>query len=599
MVSLLGMADVLISKPGGGTIMEAMALGLPLAIDHAVPCVPWKRANLDFAVAHGATAIAHIGHIPATVDAVLAQPRRFAAAAQFSKFSREFPHFGDFLGHTAIAWRLRPYAFLKNSDVPHDKAYLRARYTFDERQTIGTGCFGSVYLAQDHWKNRPVAIKKQLQLPWSAAEHNVQMQLRHPNILRAHDEAWGKHHQYLVTELGAPIDPRTVTLAQAQTYLRQLLDGLAYTHDMGVAHRDVKLGNVLVCNNTLRVIDYGKAGFHLSRSMQRLCVQADLARACEVFAGLMKHCAPRAADDFKAWYKGQPRLSVAGIREHPLVRTTAGGATAAPHRLARACWPLRKALHTTAIMFPVNFRPTFVLPYTVHASRSRIPCPLPLDSLLDAAPPTMLDSAWITTRFKQARASAHQVDKTSYLCVFNRDIAPLLTCELAALERLAMQNCRLNMCGDERFRFAIQTDPWGLPTQAYAPEYLFHRSICTQHGCRALALIPTPDHAQSNSILCLAGIACTPDGMRLRREGRGFQTLADRPIGKTAYAQARHALQQVLQTLLLRDADVTIVGHSLGRHRGHAHARRATRGNAGAFEIGHFRGTESSQERRG
>ncbi len=456
------------------------------------------------------------------------------------------------------------YPLKSDRAILHDKAYLRDRYGFDECKILGTGCFGTVYLGRDHWENRPVAIKKQLRLPWNAAEHNVQMQLHHPHILRAHDQARGRRHQYLVTELGSPIDPRTVTLAQAQTYMHNLLDSLAYTHDMGVAHRDIKVGNILACDGTLRVIDYGKAGFNMSRTMHRICMRADIARACGVFAKLLAHSAPHAAEAFKAWYKGQPHLSRACVRQHPLLCPASGAVAPTTQRLTRALWPLRKAVYTGAMIFPVNFRPTYVLPCTVHAGCASVQEPAPLTTLLDEPPPTKLCSAWVTKRFSQARASAQQADKSRYLRMFNRHVAPLLTSELAALERLAMQTCRLNMRGDEHFIFNVKTDAKGFKSQAYASEYVFYRAICTQDGCRALALTPISAHPQNNSILCLAGLAYTPDGMRHRREGRGFRTLADNPIGQTAYAQARYALQEVLRTLLLRQGDITIVGHSLG-----------------------------------
>ena len=90
MVGLLGCADLLITKPGGGTVMEALALGVPLAIDHAAACVPWERANLALAKAHGAHVITTAAAVPAVVDAALAQSRNFDAAAPFPNFQEGF-----------------------------------------------------------------------------------------------------------------------------------------------------------------------------------------------------------------------------------------------------------------------------------------------------------------------------------------------------------------------------------------------------------------------------------------------------------------------------------------------------------------------------
>jgi UDP-N-acetylglucosamine:LPS N-acetylglucosamine transferase len=90
MVSLLGKSDLLITKPGGGTVMEALALGVPLAIDAAAACVPWERANLKLAGAHGASMIEAVAHVPAVVAAKLARPRNFGAAAPFPNFQEGF-----------------------------------------------------------------------------------------------------------------------------------------------------------------------------------------------------------------------------------------------------------------------------------------------------------------------------------------------------------------------------------------------------------------------------------------------------------------------------------------------------------------------------
>jgi UDP-N-acetylglucosamine:LPS N-acetylglucosamine transferase len=50
---LMAVADVIVTKPGPGTINEAMAMKLPMLIDNTDTSLFWERANVDFVLRYG------------------------------------------------------------------------------------------------------------------------------------------------------------------------------------------------------------------------------------------------------------------------------------------------------------------------------------------------------------------------------------------------------------------------------------------------------------------------------------------------------------------------------------------------------------------
>lgn len=83
---LLGCADVLITKPGATSVMEAMSLGIPMLLDCTQGVIAWERDNVAFATRRGAAAVRHISDVPQLLLAQLQQPRSFAATAPFVDF---------------------------------------------------------------------------------------------------------------------------------------------------------------------------------------------------------------------------------------------------------------------------------------------------------------------------------------------------------------------------------------------------------------------------------------------------------------------------------------------------------------------------------
>lgn len=132
---------------------------------------------------------------------------------------------------------------------------------------LGHGGFGEVWKGTDTRNSNPVAIKllppgvEKAAKSLAQLEHECRMLigLSHPNICRMldfiHDKDLGVA---LVTEFvdGTDIFKASTPETIGPTIV-QLLQALTYLHDKKVYHFDIKPGNVLVENGTVKLIDFG------------------------------------------------------------------------------------------------------------------------------------------------------------------------------------------------------------------------------------------------------------------------------------------------------------------------------------------------------
>ena len=140
---------------------------------------------------------------------------------------------------------------------------------------IGKGGMGAVYKALHQQMDRVVALKI---LPKEAVdspeklkrfqrEMKAAAKLTHPNIVVAHDATESNGTHFLVMELVAGSDLSDVvrkqgpiSCAQAVDYIAQTARGLRYAHGMGVVHRDIKPGNLLLSKKgKVKILDMGLA----------------------------------------------------------------------------------------------------------------------------------------------------------------------------------------------------------------------------------------------------------------------------------------------------------------------------------------------------
>ena len=144
---------------------------------------------------------------------------------------------------------------------------------------LGSGGMGQVYRAKHRTMDREVAVKilpKRLSSDPLAverfyAEVRAQGRLMHPNIVTAFDAGCHRTRtntvHYLVMELihGESLSQRVslqgpMSASDALQVLKQAATALEYAHGLGIVHRDIKPGNMMLTQQgVLKILDFGLA----------------------------------------------------------------------------------------------------------------------------------------------------------------------------------------------------------------------------------------------------------------------------------------------------------------------------------------------------
>ncbi|XP_075976427.1 cyclin-dependent kinase 2-like [Anticarsia gemmatalis] len=141
-------------------------------------------------------------------------------------------------------------------------------------EKIGEGTYGVVYKAKERQTGKEIALKKiKLEnepegVPSTALrEISVLRGLRHPAVVQLLDVLLADNKLFLVFEFLhmdlkrlMDITKGPLRLDLAKSYLRQLLEGVAYCHAHRVLHRDLKPQNLLVdAEGSIKLADFGLA----------------------------------------------------------------------------------------------------------------------------------------------------------------------------------------------------------------------------------------------------------------------------------------------------------------------------------------------------
>ena len=167
---------------------------------------------------------------------------------------------------TRLRWRKRGMGF--------DERLLQAvegRYRLERE--LGHGGMATVYLAEDLFHNRPVALKVLrreitglLGSGRFRREIEILLRLRHPSIVPVLDAHESPFLHYYVMPYVPGETLRDLLAREGPLPIREVLriagtiaEALDYAHSQNVLHRDIKPANILLEGNRVVVCDFGVA----------------------------------------------------------------------------------------------------------------------------------------------------------------------------------------------------------------------------------------------------------------------------------------------------------------------------------------------------
>ncbi|KAI8952374.1 kinase domain-containing protein [Xylaria longipes] len=145
------------------------------------------------------------------------------------------------------------------------------------QEVVGRGAFGIVRISHKKMENgeKLFAVKEFRRRPEESekkyskrltAEFCISSSLRHPNVIHTLDllkDQKGDYCEVMEYCSGGDLYSLILTAGKLETleadcYFKQMMRGVEYMHEMGVAHRDLKPENLLLtCHGALKITDFG------------------------------------------------------------------------------------------------------------------------------------------------------------------------------------------------------------------------------------------------------------------------------------------------------------------------------------------------------
>ncbi|EMR08953.1 hypothetical protein PNEG_02732 [Pneumocystis murina B123] len=188
----------------------------------------------------------HHDHVQLNTQESLRQKKYSLFKLKFRKFEDSFKN-----KYSALSYRYKKYGKLVGSGTGGSVRLL-------------SSCDGTVYAVKEFRKRAPYESSREYKKKVSA-EFCVGAALHHPNIIQTLDFVSDGSRYYEIMEY-APYDMFSIVMSGKMTReeiyccTKQILQAVDYIHSLGLAHRDLKLDNLVMNDNGIvKLIDFGSA----------------------------------------------------------------------------------------------------------------------------------------------------------------------------------------------------------------------------------------------------------------------------------------------------------------------------------------------------
>ncbi|CAJ0931157.1 unnamed protein product, partial [Mesorhabditis belari] len=175
------------------------------------------------------------------------------------------------------------------------------KHRFEIVKKLGSGTYGKVSLAYDHKMDREVAVKlikksaieNKADLVRIRREIRIMSALNHPNIIQIYEVFENKEKIILVMEYASGGElydfvsgKGSLAEAEARRIFRQITSAVLYCHKHQVAHRDLKLENILLDEQSnAKIADFGLSNYFSDKNLLTTFCGSPLYASPEIING--------------------------------------------------------------------------------------------------------------------------------------------------------------------------------------------------------------------------------------------------------------------------------------------------------------------------
>jgi len=165
--------------------------------------------------------------------------------------------------------RLLPRLFRDLYSRSNESEFLGLRYK--KMAGLGTGSFGEVWKVRDVVKDpseifvAKIPLSKKLNAKFEKEAHILSLLASHEGVPKVRDVIEVKNKRILIQEfiIGKTlyeVIERELDEKEVESVVIQLADVVAHAHDIGIIHRDIKPGNIMVKpDGAIKLLDFGAA----------------------------------------------------------------------------------------------------------------------------------------------------------------------------------------------------------------------------------------------------------------------------------------------------------------------------------------------------